>query len=101
MSTPRPKRDLNSPHAGKSERMRNVKGSYGSTEATTSGIGEAPSSRLKKFGIIFVIAMIILFLVMDFIDRANVKKERERRSQQSGLYIDTNAQHRDEITRLI
>jgi hypothetical protein len=45
--------------------------------------------------------MIVLFIIMDFIDRANVKKEREQRGQRSGLYIDTNAQPRDEITRLI
>ena len=56
---------------------------------------------MKKFGIIFLFAMIILFIIMDFVDRANVKKEREQRGQRSGLYIDTNAQPKDEITRLI
>lgn len=39
------------------------------------GIGEAPNSRLKKFAIWFVIAMIVLFIILDFVDRANAKKK--------------------------
>jgi hypothetical protein len=47
---------------------------FGSHGATTLGIGEAPSSRLKKFGIFFAVALIILFITMDFVERANVNK---------------------------
>jgi hypothetical protein len=44
--------------------------------------------------------MIVLFIVMDFIDRANVKKEREQRSQTSGLYQDENVRSSYEFTLL-
>jgi predicted secreted protein len=37
-------------------------------------MSNAPNSRAKKFVIWFVIAMIVLFIVMDFIDRTNAKK---------------------------
>ena len=37
-------------------------------------MSNAPNSRAKKFVIWFMIAMIVLFIVMDFIDRTNAKK---------------------------
>jgi quinol-cytochrome oxidoreductase complex cytochrome b subunit len=54
--------------------MRNARGSVGSTGVSTTGIGEAPSSRLKKFGLIALVFFIALFIVMDFVDRGNRNK---------------------------
>lgn len=52
----------------------------------------------KKIVIWFAIAMIVLFIGMDFIDRANVKKEREKWDQTSGLYLDENIRSSFELT---
>lgn len=76
MTTPPKRPDMNSPHASRGEKIRNAKSTVGFGGSGTSGIGEAPSSRAKKIVIWFVIAMIVLFIVMDFIDRANAKKAR-------------------------
>jgi preprotein translocase subunit SecG len=100
MTTPPQKPDMNSPHASRGEKIRNAKSTVGVGGSGTSGIGEAPSSRAKKILIWFAIAMIVLFIVMDFIDRANVKKEREQRSQTSGLYLDENVRSSYEFTLL-
>ncbi len=81
--------------------MRNARGSRGSTGATTSGIGEAPSSRLKKFGLIFAAAMIILLIRFGFRRQSESKKEQEQRNQRSGLYMDIDPLPRHEFTRLI
>jgi hypothetical protein len=40
------------------------------------GIGEAPNSWLKKFAIGLVVFLIVLFIIIDFVDRANAKKEK-------------------------
>jgi hypothetical protein len=100
MTTPPKKPGMNRPHASRGEKIRNAKNSVGYAGSGTSGIGEAPSSRAKKIVIWFVIAMIVLFIVMDFIDRANVKKEREQRGQTSGLHLDENSRSSYEFTLL-
>jgi len=56
--------------------MRNARGSVPFGGSSTSGIGEAPQSRKFKIIIIGVIFLIALFIVMDFVDRANEKKKR-------------------------
>ena len=100
MTTPPQKPDMNSPHASRGEKIRNARSTVGVGGSGTSGIGEAPSSRAKKIVIWFVVAMIVLFIVMDFIDRANVKKEREQKSQTSGLHLDENVRSSYEFTLL-
>ena len=75
MTTPKKRPDLNSPHASRGEKVRNAKGSF-SDAAGGRGIGEAPNSRLKKFSIYLVIFLIVLFIVFDFVDRANAKKKK-------------------------
>ena len=74
MTSKRPSSDLNSPQASRDEKIRNAKGE--STNTVGYGMGDAPNSRAKKFVIWFVVAMIVLFIVMDFIDRANAKKSK-------------------------
>ena len=91
---------MNSPHASRSEKIRNAKSTVGYGGTGTSGIGEAPSSRAKKIVIWFVIAMIVLFIVMDFIDRGNAKKQREQKGQTSGLYLEENVRPSFEFTLL-
>ena len=84
---------MNSPHASRGEKIRNAKSAVGVGGSGTSGIGEAPSSRAKKILIWFAI-------VMDFIDRANVKKAREQQDQTSGLYLDESVRSSYEFTLL-
>jgi hypothetical protein len=84
---------MNSPHASRDEKIRNTKSTVGFGGSGTSGIGEAPSSRAKKILIWFAI-------VMDFIDRANVKKAREQQDQTSGLYLDESVRSSYEFTLL-
>ncbi len=84
--------------------MRNAKGSVPTYGVSTTGIGEAPSSRLKKFGLIALVFLIALFILMDWIDRANIKKERElreqRRQQTTSISADETARTYDEFTLL-
>jgi len=74
MTSKRPSSDLNNPsqRASRDEKIRNAKGD--STNTVGYGMSNAPNSRAKKFVTWFVIAMIVLFIVMDFIDRTNAKK---------------------------
>ena len=74
MTSKRPSSDLNTPQASRDEKIRNAKGE--STNTVGYGMGDAPNSRAKKFVFGFVVAMIVLFIVMDFIDRANAKKPK-------------------------
>ncbi len=74
MTSKRPSSYLNSPQASRDEKIRNAKGQ--STNTVGYGMSDAPNSRAKKFVLGFVVAMIVLFIVMDFIDRANAKKPK-------------------------
>jgi hypothetical protein len=74
MTNQKPAPDPNKPHAGRSEKLRNAR-----TDTYSSvgrGIGEAPSSRMKKYGFALLVFLIALFIIMDFVDRANAKKEK-------------------------
>jgi preprotein translocase subunit SecG len=73
MTTPRKHPAVNSPHATRGEKVQNAKGaSTGSTGG--HGIGEAPNSRMKKFGIWLVVFLVILFIIIDIVDKQNAKK---------------------------
>ena len=71
---------------------------------STTGIGEAPSSRLKKIGLIALVFFVALFILMDWIDKENIKKERElrelKRQQTSSISMDENARTYDRFTLL-
>ncbi len=74
MNKPPPPSDPNKPHASRGEKVRTAKtDQFG---GVGRGIGEAPNSRIKKFAIWFVIFLIVLFIVIDFVDRENAKKEK-------------------------
>jgi preprotein translocase subunit SecG len=76
MTTPNRPPNPNRPHASRGEKVRNAKGSFGAgAGAGGHGLGDAPNSKLKKFAMWFVVVMIVLFIVMDFVDRANAKKK--------------------------
>ena len=76
MTNPPRSPDPNSPQASRSEKILNAKGRSERMGAT--GQSEVPNSRLKKFGIWFVVAMIVLFIIMDFVDRANRNKKNSQ-----------------------
>jgi hypothetical protein len=83
MSSSRKRSGSQPPHASRESKVRDAKGKFAASGAATGGIGEAPQSRVFKFSIIAVIFLIILFIVMDFIDRGNAKKERENSGRTS------------------
>ncbi|NQW21669.1 MAG: hypothetical protein HQ477_13265 [Chloroflexi bacterium] len=71
LTTPPTAPDPNKPHAGRDEKLRNSK-----TDTYSSvgrGIGEAPNSRMKKISTLLVVFLIILFIIMEFVDRANAQ----------------------------
>ncbi|MDP7261836.1 MAG: hypothetical protein QF676_04480 [Dehalococcoidia bacterium] len=73
MTTPKRRPDHYHPYASRRERIRNAKVGF-SAEGVGHRMDESPSSRLKIFGIGFVIAMIVLFIILDFFNRAERKK---------------------------
>lgn len=67
MSTQPPRRNPNQPHATRGEKVRNAKSDMHG--GVGRGMGEAPQSRAKKFGLIFLVVMLVLFLITSFTDR--------------------------------
>ena len=66
--------------------MRNAKGE--GSNISGRGLGETPQSWRFKLGIALVVFLIVLFIVMDFIDRANAKKKNAQLAPTVDMPID-------------
>ena len=70
---PRPPAGPNKPHASRGEKVRLGKSDH--FGGVGRGIGEGPGTRTKSIGMWLLVGLIVLFIFMDCIDKANAKKK--------------------------